>query len=254
VRRLKSPSHATVVAYLALFVSLGASSYAAVKINGKNIKNGTIAGKKLKKNTLGAAQVNESKLGKVGSAGKADSAGTAGSTASATRAASAASADNATNANNALTAQTAQTLGSFGPDVFARASQIEVRGPFETDPATGTDQDFFSFPEIDFAVKTPRAPNAPGINGLVELQHSDASKRVILHVRNALFEDASEFLEGGGGINFAVNQTGGGNDNKDFLDLTVVSLTSNFTARIECVADDSVANIPVTCVAFKNKP
>lgn len=45
-------NHATVVAYLALFVALGGSSYAAVKINGNNIKDGSITGGKLEKRTI----------------------------------------------------------------------------------------------------------------------------------------------------------------------------------------------------------
>ena len=43
-RALRSrPSPAMVVALLALFVALGGSGYAAVQLNGKTIKNGTIA-------------------------------------------------------------------------------------------------------------------------------------------------------------------------------------------------------------------
>jgi hypothetical protein len=45
-------NHATVVAYLALFVALGGSSYAAVKINGKSIKDGSIPGAKLEQRTI----------------------------------------------------------------------------------------------------------------------------------------------------------------------------------------------------------
>ena len=68
-------NHATVVAYLALFVALGGSSFAAVKISGDNIQNKSIAGKKLenrtitrgkiKKNTLTGIEINESRLGRV---------------------------------------------------------------------------------------------------------------------------------------------------------------------------------------------
>ena len=46
--------HATAVAYLALFVALGGSSYAAVKITGKQIKDGTITGRDVKNRSLGA--------------------------------------------------------------------------------------------------------------------------------------------------------------------------------------------------------
>lgn len=74
-------NHTTIVAYLALFVALGGSSYSAVKISGENIQNKSIAGKKLKnrtitkgkvkKNTLTGAEINETKLGTVPTASNA---------------------------------------------------------------------------------------------------------------------------------------------------------------------------------------
>jgi hypothetical protein len=78
---------AHVLAAIALFVALGGSGYAAVKINGKNVKKGTIAGKalknrtitasKIKKNSLGGTEIAESKVGKVPSAASADTAASA---------------------------------------------------------------------------------------------------------------------------------------------------------------------------------
>lgn len=52
-------SPAMAVALLALFVALGGSGYAAVKINGKHIANRSIAGKKLKRNTVTGKEVKE---------------------------------------------------------------------------------------------------------------------------------------------------------------------------------------------------
>ena len=85
-------SPAIVISILALFVAIGGTSYAAVKINGKNIKKGTVAGKALKKNTITGKQVNEKKLGKVPTAKLADTA------------------TNATNAEGAKTAEDAEKL------------------------------------------------------------------------------------------------------------------------------------------------
>jgi len=68
LRHLRS----NVVAYLALFVALGGTSYAAVAINGSKLKNRSVAGVKLKKNTLGGTEIREAALGKVPSASKAD--------------------------------------------------------------------------------------------------------------------------------------------------------------------------------------
>ena len=59
---------------LAVFIALGGSSYAAVKISGANIKNRSISASKLKKNTLTGVQVRESALGRVTRARVADNA------------------------------------------------------------------------------------------------------------------------------------------------------------------------------------
>ena len=60
---LKKPSPAMTVALVALFVALGGSGYAAVTINGKNIRNRSIAGVKLKANTVTAREVRVNTLG-----------------------------------------------------------------------------------------------------------------------------------------------------------------------------------------------
>src|SRR2546423_8155983 len=67
-------SYANVVSTLALVLALGGVSYAAVKINGKNIKDRTVGAKKIKKNALGGNEINELKLGKVPAAALADNA------------------------------------------------------------------------------------------------------------------------------------------------------------------------------------
>jgi len=98
--RIQRPSPALVISLIALFVALGGTGYAAVKINGKNIKKGTITAKqlksktitgdKIKNNTIGAAQINERKLGTVKRATDATNATNAVNAVNATNAASAA--------------------------------------------------------------------------------------------------------------------------------------------------------------------
>ena len=66
-----------VLSIIAVLIAIGGTSYAAVKINGKNIKPNTVAGKALKKNTLTGKQINENKLGIVPKAKAADTAATA---------------------------------------------------------------------------------------------------------------------------------------------------------------------------------
>ena len=56
-------SPGSVLALIALFVALGGVSYAAVTINGKNIKNNSIPGKKLKNGAVTNSKVKANSLG-----------------------------------------------------------------------------------------------------------------------------------------------------------------------------------------------
>jgi hypothetical protein len=143
-KRIQRPSPALVLSLVALFVALGGTGYAAVKINGKNIKKGTVTAKqiksktitggKVKANTLTGTQINESKLGTVPSATKADSATSA---VTATTATTAVNATNATNAGGVSGRQVAakRVMATAGPDFeSARVAAPEVTlftvGPF----------------------------------------------------------------------------------------------------------------------------
>ena len=53
------------MATLALFVALGGSSWAALKISGKNVKNASLTGRDIKKNSIGSRPIKESRLGTV---------------------------------------------------------------------------------------------------------------------------------------------------------------------------------------------
>ena len=53
--RLGRPSHATIVAYLALFVALGGSVYAANRISGSRLKPNSVTGKQVKEQSLNAS-------------------------------------------------------------------------------------------------------------------------------------------------------------------------------------------------------
>lgn len=108
-----------IISILALFVAIGGTSYAAVKINGKNIKKGTVAGKALKKNTVTGAKIKESSLAKVPSAKVADSA------TNATNATNAGTADTALNAEK-LGGKTAEELASPGAFALINNGTVET--------------------------------------------------------------------------------------------------------------------------------
>ena len=94
-----------VVGYLALFVALSGTSYAAAtRISGSQLKNRSVAGVKLKKHTIGGTEINARRLGTVPQAAFANRSLTAGTADLATNAGHAGSADNATAAANAANA------------------------------------------------------------------------------------------------------------------------------------------------------
>jgi len=117
--RLRPPSPAMAVALLALFVALGGSSYAALKVNsrqivdnsvrGKDLRNNDVRSKDVRNNSLTGADVNEARLGNVPSASTANSANSAGS------------------AGTAGTAANADALGGVGPDGFVRTPTEPLR-------------------------------------------------------------------------------------------------------------------------------
>lgn len=63
--RAHRPSHAVVVAYLALFVALGGSSYAAVTVTGKSVKNSSLTGADVKGNSLTGSDIKGLRSGDV---------------------------------------------------------------------------------------------------------------------------------------------------------------------------------------------
>jgi hypothetical protein len=64
---------------IAVFIALGGSSYAAVKLNGKNVRDRTVAAAKLKRDTVTGRELREASLGPVPAAAVATTAGSAGS-------------------------------------------------------------------------------------------------------------------------------------------------------------------------------
>jgi hypothetical protein len=60
--RIPHPSHALVVAYLALFLALGGTSYAAVSITGKDVKNSSLTGKDIRNSSLTSNDVRNGSL------------------------------------------------------------------------------------------------------------------------------------------------------------------------------------------------
>jgi hypothetical protein len=60
--RLRRPSHATAIAYLALFIALGGSSYAVVEISGRSIVDNSIRSRDLRDNGVRGVDIRRSNV------------------------------------------------------------------------------------------------------------------------------------------------------------------------------------------------
>lgn len=58
-------TYANVMSTVAVFVALGGSSYAALTISGRDVKNGSLTSRDIKRNSLGGSRIKESRLGTV---------------------------------------------------------------------------------------------------------------------------------------------------------------------------------------------
>lgn len=68
-------SYANVVSTLCLFILLGGVGYAAATITGRDVRDGSLSWRDLKRNTLGGSRIKESRLGRVPRASNADRVG-----------------------------------------------------------------------------------------------------------------------------------------------------------------------------------
>jgi hypothetical protein len=65
-------TYANVMATLAVFIALGGSSYAALTVTGRDVKNGSLTFRDLRRESLGGNRIKESHLGTVRRARNAD--------------------------------------------------------------------------------------------------------------------------------------------------------------------------------------
>jgi hypothetical protein len=147
-------TYANVVATLALFVALGGTGYAASQITSRDVKNRSLKGGDLKKDTLGGAEVNESKLGSVPQAGLARNSLTA---ANATVADLARNSDRATSAGVAGVADVAndaRALAGQGAAAFEQSSRTQFAGAPLTPSGPPDERTVLSWPEMGIALRT----------------------------------------------------------------------------------------------------
>jgi hypothetical protein len=137
--RTRKPSPALVISIIALFLSLGGTSYAAITLPAKSVgtkqlKNAAVTSVKIKNGAVTASKINSSGL-KVASATHADSATTATTATTAT---------NATNATTAATATTASGVvaGAITDSAFSGTGAGAVAEAGGTVTVAGTTPSF----------------------------------------------------------------------------------------------------------------
>ena len=106
----RRPSGAMIVALLALFVALGGSSYAAVKISARDLQRGAVGTRAIANNAIRSADIHNATVS--GADVKDDSLSNADIDNTSLRAQTAESADTATRAATATTAATANTANN----------------------------------------------------------------------------------------------------------------------------------------------
>lgn len=226
--RNRRPSHATVVSYVALFVALGGTGYAALKITGKDVVNRSLTGKELKRNSLRGREVKESKLGTVPQATEAESATHAGTADSATHAGTAESATHAGTADSATIAGDAATLAGLGPAAFLRSSRVRSG----TGILTATSPDvILSFPELGIDLRT---------DGTADMDHQ------LIIVKSASFPENIVMADEDG--------TGGSGDSVGIAPAASVAVltiyrASDFSRRADVQCDFEFPGTQVGCTA-----
>jgi hypothetical protein len=148
-RFVRHLSFANVVACIALFVALGGGAYAASKINGNSIQNGSIGGGKLKNATVGAGKLKNGTITSkqiapgtlTGGDINVTTLGTVPSAQTATTANTASSATNAINANHATTAGSATTANTAASATSATSADTAKSATEADHAATAGDAD-----------------------------------------------------------------------------------------------------------------
>ncbi len=141
-------TYANVVATLALFVALGGTSYAALKITSKDIVNRTIKGGDVAKDTLGGTEIREKSLKQVPSAARATTASSADVSKNADVATQATHATTADSATAAASAANAQQLAGEAAGAFEKSSRTSF-GSASAAPANGSaETTLFTWPEL----------------------------------------------------------------------------------------------------------
>jgi hypothetical protein len=148
-------TYANVVATMALFIALGGSSYAALSITSKDVRNRSLKGGDLKLNTVTGKEIRESKLDTVPRALQASNAATADVSKSAGTATTAGS------AGLADVARDAQALAGQGAGAFEKSSRVSFGSAGAAPAGESGEAVLLSWPAMGVEV-TSASPGSSG--------------------------------------------------------------------------------------------
>jgi hypothetical protein len=204
--RISRPSPALIVAIVALFMALGGTSYAALKVTGKNVQNSTLTGvdvknkslgpKEFKPDSLGGDQINEGLLGTVPSAQHA------------------ATADNATNAAKAADSDKVGGIAA-GDLMLKKTRAYESNLSHANFPNNTTIGAINDVPAGTYLVMSRLSYHNPGVTG---------SESCTLVVPST--DDVASFTVGGGETEVVSLQE-------------IVTTSSTFMPSVKCTGDGS---------------
>jgi hypothetical protein len=207
MRRLlgRRPSPAMVVALVALFVALGGSSYAAVKIHARDIARGAVGTRAIANNSIRSADIRNGVI--IGADVKDDSLSNAdidNSTLRAKSADTATSADKATTATTASTATNAGSLDSLDSTAFERLACDSPTGAIKgvvTVAASGTfSGTFIAVSGYNCSGQTIEARRVGPGRYEVRFNGSPATQAMATATETGIFADATGVRNEGPGL------------------------------------------------------
>jgi hypothetical protein len=235
-------TYANVVATMALFVALGGTSYAAITVTSKNIKNRTIKGGDIAKDTIGGTEIRESKLGTVPKALAADSATAADVSKTSGHATSAGSADTAASATLAASAQNAQQLAGQAAGAFEKSTRTQFGKAAAAPANTAAETAVLTWPELGVQLTSAAAANAPGgcalAVGVKNTKSTGSALAAFERGRGSIGSVAAA------GKDYFCSTTGPDNVGLQFTDATGRALF------VDCI----VANAELRCLGTRSEP
>jgi hypothetical protein len=246
-----------VVATLALFVALGGSSYAALKLTGRDIKDRSISRLDIRKNGLTGTEIKEKTLKQVpkarlaATASIADSANLAKNADNATNALMATRSQSSASADLAALANDAQSLAGMQAAVFERASRTAFGSASASPAGVSGENRVLSWLEAGMEVRNASAASTGGCGG--DLGFAVENPRSAGGAGIVAFQDrsGSTFSVGAGARSYQCADSGA---SPDAVALTLLDTGSSKTMFVNCFRVNTGGAADMRCLATRSEP